>query len=62
MRFAVSTINSPSSAASSSLFMNAPDPVFTSSTSASMPSASFLLMIEAQISAGLSMVLVKCRN
>ena len=36
---------------SASFFMNAPEPVFTSSTSASIPSASFLLMMEAQISA-----------
>jgi len=31
--------------ASSSFFINAPEPVFTSSTSASVPSASFLLMM-----------------
>ncbi len=42
--------------------MNAPEPVFTSSTSASIPSASFLLMIEAQISAGLSTVPVTSRS
>ena len=62
MRLAVSTINSPSRVASASPFMNAPEPVFTSSTSASIPSASFLLMMDAQISGGLSIVLVKCRN
>ena len=43
-------------------FINAPEPVLTSSTSASIPSASFLLMMLAQISAGLSTVPVTSRN
>ena len=42
--------------------MNAPDPVFTSSTSASIPSASFLLMMDAQIRYGLSTVPVTSRK
>ncbi len=42
--------------------MNAPEPVFTSSTRASIPSASFLLMMEAQIRNGLSTVPVTSRN
>ena len=35
--------------ASTCFFMNAPLPTFTSNTSASMPSASFLLMIDDEI-------------
>ena len=48
--------------ASSASFMNAPDPVFTSSTSASMPSAIFLLMIELAISGMHSTVPVTSRS
>ena len=43
--FPIFTIVSASAAASASCFMNAPFPVFTSSTIASLPDASFLLMI-----------------
>ena len=46
----IATIVSASALASSRAFMKAPSPHFTSSTSASMPSAIFLLMIEAEIS------------
>ena len=42
--------------------MNAPRPVFTSSTSASMPSAIFLLMIDALMSGMLSTVPVTSRS
>ena len=42
--------------------MNAPSPVFTSSTSASIPSAIFLLMMEAAIRGRLSTVLVTSRS
>src|SRR6266404_1139720 len=62
MRLPVSTSNSARFAASSIFFMKAPDPVFTSSTSASIPSANFLLMMDAQISAGLSTVPVTSRR
>ena len=44
------------------VFMNAPLPLFTSSTSASMPSAIFLLMIDAEISGMLSIVPVTSRR
>ena len=44
------------------LCMNAPSPVLTSSTSASMPSAIFLLMIEAAMSGRLSTVAVTSRS
>ena len=62
IRSPVSTMSSARKAASFSVFMNAPEPVFTSSTSASMPSASFLLMMEAQIRYGLSTVPVTSRS
>ena len=62
MRSPVSTINSARYAASFSFFMKAPEPVFTSRTSASMPSASFLLMMDAQIRNGLSTVPVTSRS
>ena len=42
--------------------MNAPSPHLTSSTSALLPSASFLLMIEAEISGMLSTVAVTSRS
>ena len=58
----VSTISWASYSASARFFMNAPLPVFTSSTSASIPSAIFLLMIEAQIRKGLSTVAVTSRR
>ena len=41
---------------------NAPEPVFTSSTRASRPAASFLLRIDAQIRPGLSTVPVRSRS
>ena len=47
---------------SSKGFMKAPSPVFTSRTSASMPSAIFLLMIEAAIRGRLSTVAVTSRS
>ncbi len=48
--------------ASSVVFMNAPRPTLTSSTSAPMPSAIFLLRIDAQISGMLSTVPVTSRK
>ena len=51
----VSTINSARNVESSSVFMNAPEPVFTSSTKPSIPSANFLLMMDEQIKEGLSL-------
>ena len=42
--------------------MNAPLPHFTSSTSASLPSAIFLLITEAEMSGMLSMVAVTSRS
>ena len=42
--------------------MNAPRPHFTSSTSASLPSASFLLITEAEMSGTLSIVAVTSRR
>ena len=50
------TSDSASRRESASVFMNAPLPVFTSSTRASMPSAIFLLMIDALMSGMLSTV------
>ena len=48
--------------ASSCVFMNAPRPTFTSSTSASMPSASFLLRMLATINGIVSTVAVTSRS
>ena len=45
-----STMVWASSLADSKVFMKAPEPTLTSSTSAAVPSASFLLMIEEAIS------------
>ena len=56
------TISSASALASFSSFMKAPLPVFTSSTMASAPAASFLLMIELAISDILSTVAVTSRR
>ena len=56
------TIASASVSAFSMLFINAPLPVFTSSTIASAPAASFLLMIELTISGMDSMVPVTSRS
>ena len=47
---------------SSGVFMKAPPPVFTSRTRPPMPSAIFLLMIEAQMSGMLSTVPVTSRS
>ena len=44
------------------IFMNAPDPTLTSSTSAPVPSAIFLLMIELAISGMASTVPVTSRS
>jgi len=56
------TIASASSRASSAFFMNAPDPALTSSTSAPVPSAIFLDMIELAISGMDSTVPVTSRR
>ena len=54
----MATSDCASATASSKACMNAPRPHFTSSTSACEPSASFLLMIDAEMSGMLSMVAV----
>lgn len=59
---AVATIRAARYSESSGLRKKAPEPVFTSNTSASSPAASFLLKIDAQISPGLSTVAVRSRN
>jgi hypothetical protein len=59
--FATDTRLSASSRAIAWVGMKAPDPVLTSSTSASSPSASFLARIEAVISGTLSTVAVTSR-
>ncbi len=56
------TIVSASSRAISSSFMNAPEPTLTSSVSAPVPSAIFLLMIELAISGIASTVPVTSRS
>jgi hypothetical protein len=56
------TSDSASVRAASGVFMKAPLPLFTSSTSAPIPSAIFLLMIEAEISGTLSIVPVTSRS
>ena len=58
----ISTIASASWRAWPTVFMNAPRPTLTSSTSASAPSAIFLLMIEDAISGTLSIVPVTSRS
>ena len=58
----IATSDSASRLDSASDFMKAPLPVFTSRTSASIPSAIFLLMIEALISGTLSTVPVTSRS
>src|SRR5256885_717276 len=62
MRLPVSTMTSARRIESSSCFIKAPEPVFTSSTSASMPSASFLLMMDAQMRPIFSTVAVTSRS
>ena len=52
----------PARRESSGVFMNAPPPVLTSSTSPPIPSAIFLLMIDAQMSGMLSTVPVTSRS
>ncbi len=61
-RSARPTSASASARASSSRTMKAPLPVLTSSTRASMPSAIFLLRMEAQMSGRLSTVAVTSRS
>ena len=56
------TIVSASSRARPTSFMNAPEPTLTSSTSAPVPSAIFLLMIELAISGIASTVPVTSRS
>ncbi len=58
----MATSDSASLRDSAGLFMNAPAPVFTSSTSPPMPSAIFLLMMDAQMSGMLSTVAVTSRS
>ena len=59
---AVATMSAARNSASARLRRNAPEPVFTSSTSAFNPAASFLLKIDAQIRPGLSTVPVRSRR
>ena len=61
-RAPIATIASASRRASASVFMNAPRPTFTSSTSTSVPSAIFLLMIDDAMSGTLSIVPVTSRS
>ncbi len=61
-RSPVSTISSARNRACSGSRKNAPEPVFTSSTSPPSPAASFLLIIEAQSRYGLSTVAVRSRS
>ena len=56
------TMVSASSRASASVFMKAPEPTLTSSTSAPVPSAIFLLMIDDAISGMISTVPVTSRS
>ena len=58
----ISTIRFASVSASCSFSINAPSPTLTSSTMASLPAASFLLMIEEAISPKLSTVAVTSRS
>ena len=59
----MATSDSASVRASASVFMNAPDPRFTLSSSALIPSASFLLMmLDDEMSGIVSMVAVTSRN
>ena len=61
-RAPVATIDRARARALSRSFMKAPCPHFTSSTSALVPSASFLLMIDEEMSGMLSTVAVTSRN
>jgi hypothetical protein len=58
----MATIDAASARACAVSFMNAPSPHFTSSRTALLPSAIFLLMIEAEISGMLSIVPVTSRR
>jgi hypothetical protein len=58
----IDTSDSASRREAPTVFMNAPLPVFTSRTSASIPSAIFLLMIDALMRAMLSTVPVTSRS
>ena len=58
----IATIEVASARASSRSFMNAPSPHLTSRTSALLPSASFLLMIDAEIRGMLGTVAVTSRS
>jgi len=58
----MATIDVASARAFARSFMKAPSPHFTSRTSALLPSASFLLMIEAEMSGMLGTVAVTSRN
>ena len=58
----IETIFSANFLESSTVFINAPLPVFTSSTIASLPAASFLLMMEEAISGMQSTVAVTSRS
>ena len=62
MRRPIPTIVCARRRASTCFFMNAPLPTFTSSTSASMPSASFFDMIDEEISGIDSTVAVTSRS
>ena len=61
-RVPIATIADASARASASSFMNAPSPHLTSSTTTSLPSASFLLMTEAEMSGMLPIVAVTSRS
>ena len=61
-RLPMSTSVRASSRARSGVFMNAPDPTLTSSTSPSIPSASFFDMIDAAMSGMHSTVPVTSRS
>jgi hypothetical protein len=61
-RVPMETRESASARPSDSVFMKAPSPHFTSSTSASHPSASFLLITEAEMSGTEGTVAVTSRS
>jgi len=61
-RVPMATIDRASASACPRSFMKAPSPLLTSSTRALLPSASFLLMIDAEISGILSTVAVTSRS
>ena len=61
-RVPIATIDAASARAAAWSCMNAPFPHFTSSITTSLPSASFLLMTEAEINGMLPMVAVTSRS